>query len=63
LAADQGNTKGQNNLQILIGNLQDNGGELQNATLPVSDPVIAQAQRWATVRDLHARIDKAEAEP
>ena len=34
---------------------------MQNATHPVSDPVIAQAQRWATIRNLHAQIDKAEA--
>jgi hypothetical protein len=61
LAADQENTKGQNNLQILTDNLQD-GGEWQNATLPVSDAVIAQAQRWAKIKDLHSRIDKAEAE-
>jgi hypothetical protein len=62
LAADLGNVKGQNNLQILTDNLQDDGGELQNATHPVSDPVIEQAQRWAKITDLHARIDKAEAE-
>jgi hypothetical protein len=62
LAADLGNTQGQNNLQILTDNLQDDGGELQNATRPISDPIIAQAQRWATIKDLHARIDKAEAE-
>src|SRR6185503_12807462 len=62
LAADLGNTKGQNNLQSLTDNLADDGGELQNATHPVSDPVIAQAQRWAAIRNLHAGIDKAEAE-
>jgi hypothetical protein len=57
-----GNTQGKNNLQILTDDLQDNGGEWQNATAPVSDPVIAQAQRWAKIRDLHSRIDKVEAE-
>jgi TPR repeat protein len=62
LAADLGNVQGSNNLQILTDNLQDDGGEWQNATAPVSDAVIAQAQRWAKIQDLHRRIDKAEAE-
>jgi TPR repeat protein len=55
LAADQGNIQGQNNLQAFTDDLEDSG---QNATLPVSDVVIAQAQRWATIQDLHGRIDK-----
>jgi TPR repeat protein len=61
LAADQGNMQGKNNLQIFTDNLQDSGGDWQNATAAVSDAAIAQAQRWATIRDLHARIDKLEA--
>src|SRR5215469_457700 len=60
LAADQGNVQGKNNLQILTDDLED-GGEWQNATVSVSDAVIAEAQRWAKIRDLHGRIDKAEA--
>jgi len=63
LAADQGNVQGKNNLQALTDDLQDRGGgEWQSATSAVSDAVIAQAQRWAKIRDLHARIDKAEAD-
>jgi TPR repeat protein len=61
LAADQGNTQGKNNLQALTDDLQDNGGEWQNATLPVRDPVVAQAERWAKINDLHSRINHAEA--
>jgi len=60
LAADQGSAQGAANLQILTDNLQDDGGEWQNATAPVSDAAIAQAQRWAKIRDLHGQIDKAE---
>ena len=54
--------RGQNNLQIFTDNLQDNGGEWQNATAAVSDAAIAQAQRWAKIQDLHGRIDKVEAD-
>jgi TPR repeat protein len=61
LAADQGNVQGKNNLQIFTDDLQDSGGgEWQNATAAVSDAVIAQAQRWANIQDLHGRIDKVE---
>ena len=62
LAADQGNVQGQNNLQSFTDDLQDNGGEWQSATSAVSDAVIAQAQRWANIQDLHRRIDKVEAD-
>jgi len=62
LAADQGNVKGENNLQIFTDNLQDNGGEWQNATVAVSDAAITQAQRWAKIQDLHRRIDRVEAD-
>jgi hypothetical protein len=62
LAADQGNAKGANNLQILTDDLEDNGGDRQNATSPVSDAAITQAQRWTKIQDLHRRIDKAEAD-
>jgi hypothetical protein len=62
LAADLGNIRGQNNLQTLTDNLEDDGGEWQSATRAVSDAAIAQAQRWAKVQNLRARIDKAEAE-
>jgi hypothetical protein len=34
---------------------------LQNASRAVSDAAIAQAQRWANIRDLQQRIDQAEA--
>jgi hypothetical protein len=34
----------------------------QYATVAISDAVIAQAQRWAKIQDLHGRIDKVEAE-
>jgi len=61
LAAEQGNLQGKNNLQIFTHDLED-GGEWQSATVPVSDAVIAEAQRWAKIRDLHRRIDKAEAD-
>jgi len=61
LAGDLGNVKGKNNLQSLTDDLQDDGGEWQNATRPVSDPAIAAAQRWAKIRDLQRRIDAAEA--
>src|SRR5262249_49185523 len=60
LAADRGNVKAQNNLQILTDNLQDDGGEWQNATSPVSDAAIAQAQLCAKIQDLHRQIDKVE---
>jgi hypothetical protein len=60
LAADQGNTQGKNNLQALTDDLQDSGGEWQNATVPVRDAVVAQAERWARIRDLHSRINNAE---
>jgi TPR repeat protein len=62
LAADQGNTQGKNNLQIFTDDLQDSGGDWQNATLPVSDAVIVQAERRAKINDLHGRIDKVEAD-
>jgi hypothetical protein len=62
LSADLGNVQGKNNLQSFTDDLMDNGGEWQNATVAVSDAVIAQAQRWAKIRDLHGRIDKIEAE-
>ena len=63
LAADLGNMQGKNNLQIFTDDLQDSGGgEWQSATSAVSDAVIAQAQRWANIQDLHRRIDKVEAE-
>lgn len=61
LADDLGNVKGKNNLQALTDDLQDDSGEWQNATLPVSDAAIVQAQRWAKIRDLHRSIDAAEA--
>jgi len=62
LAADQGSVQGSNNLQTLTDNLEDDGGEWQSATAPVSDAAVAQAQRWAKIQDLHRRIDKAEAD-
>jgi hypothetical protein len=34
----------------------------QYATVAISDAVIAQAQRWAKIQDLHRRIDKVEAD-
>lgn len=61
LAADRGSLQGKINLQVFTDDLQDSGGEWQNATLPVRDAVIAQAERWAKIRDLHSRINKAEA--
>ena len=61
LAGDLGNTKGKNNFQSLTDDLEDDGGELQNASRAVSDAAIAQAQRWANIRDLQRRIDAAEA--
>lgn len=61
LAADLGNRKGQNNLRSLTDDLEDENGQLQNVSLPVSDAAIAQAQRWKTIRDLHCQIDHAEA--
>ena len=36
LAADQGSVQGANNLQILADELEDDGGESQNATSPVA---------------------------
>jgi TPR repeat protein len=62
LAGDLGNVQGKNNLQSLTDDLQDDGGEWQNATVAVSDAAIDQAQRWAKVRDLQRRIDEAEAD-
>jgi TPR repeat protein len=62
LAADLGNIRGKNNLQAFSDDLQDSGGEWQSATGAVSDAVIAQAQRWAKIRDLRGRIDKVEAD-
>jgi hypothetical protein len=61
LAGDLGNTKGQNNLQSLTDDLEDDGREWQNASRRVSDAAIAQAQHWANIRDLQRRIDAAEA--
>ena len=61
LAADLGDTKGQNNLQTLTDDL-DYDGDLQNATGPVHDAVIAQAQLWAKIRDLQRQIDHAAGE-
>jgi hypothetical protein len=61
LAAEVRNVKGQNNLQTLTDDLQGAGGEWQNATLPVSDAFIAQAQRWEKIRNLQRQIDAAEA--
>ena len=61
LAGDLGNVKGKNNLQSLTDDLEDDGGELQNASHQVGDAAIAAAQRWAKIRDLQRRIDEAEA--
>jgi hypothetical protein len=62
LAADLGNVKGQNNLQSLTDDLEDDGGEWQNATRAVSDAAIAQVQRWEKIQNLHRQIDHDEAE-
>jgi len=61
LAGDLGNALGKNNLQSLTDDLEDDGGEWQNATRPVNDPAIARAQRWERIRDLQVQIDHAEA--
>jgi TPR repeat protein len=55
LAAAQGNTQGQNNLQVFTDDLQDSGG-YQNATAHGSDPAIARAENWAKIQDLQSRI-------
>ena len=60
LAADLGSVQGKNDLQALTDDLQDDGGEWQNATIRVSDAAITQAQRWAKIQDLHRRIDASE---
>jgi len=54
LAANQGNTQGQNNFQALVDDAQ--------STALVSDPALEPARRWAKIRELHAGIDKAEAQ-
>ena len=63
LSADQGNINGKRNLETLTADLEeDDGGDWQNATAPVRDPVIDQAQRWANIQDLRSRIDGVEAD-
>lgn len=62
LAADLRNVEGKNNLQAFTDDLQESGVEWQSATSAVSDAVIAQAQRWANIRDLQRHIDKVEAD-
>ncbi len=52
---------GQNNLQTLADNLQNEGGEWQNATNPISDPAIEEAGRWAKIQALHRLVDNLEA--
>jgi hypothetical protein len=44
----------------LTSDIQDDGGRWQNATLPVHDAALDQAQRWVDIQDLHRRIDKVE---
>jgi hypothetical protein len=60
LAADQGNVKGQNNLQLFSDELQDEGSN--SADGPVDDAAIEQSRRWARSQYLRARIDGLEAD-
>jgi TPR repeat protein len=63
LSADLGNIHGKRNFQGFSDDLKDRGeGVWQSANSSVSDSVIAQAQRWANIQDLHRRIDEVEAD-
>src|SRR5260370_41883262 len=63
MAVDQGNRHGINNLDYFTAVLEECGsGGLEAAESPVTDAAIEQAQRWATIQDLHRRIAGLEAE-
>src|SRR6266851_4444386 len=63
MAADQGNRHGINNLDYFTAVLEERGsGVLEAAESPVTDAAIEQAQRWATIQDLHRRIAGLEAD-